>query len=104
MWAFPETRVTSEAEVEPAAVSIAGRLRLRRTAAPPEPLPVREHRFTHLAATYLPVLLEVASENGVPADGSLLWLSLTAPSRVALPVAQRRIAESARDRLVGSVA
>jgi len=104
MWAFPETSVTSEAEVEHAAVSIAARLGSRRTAAPPELLPVCEHRFTHLSATYLPVLLEVASGDGVPADGSVLWLSLTAPSRVALPVAQRRIAESARDRLVGGMA
>jgi A/G-specific adenine glycosylase len=104
MWAFPEARVTSDAEVEPAAVSIAGRLGSNRTAAPPELLPVCEHRFTHLAATYLPVLLEVASEDGMPADGSVLWLPLTTPSRVALPVAQRRIAESARDRLARSVA
>lgn len=104
MWAFPESRVASEAEVEPAAASIADRLGARRTAAPAELLTVCEHRFTHLTATYMPVLLEVAAEEGTPEEGSVLWMSLTGPPDVALPVAQRRIVESAGDHLAGSVA
>jgi adenine-specific DNA glycosylase len=58
--------------------------------------PVR-HRFTHLAATYQPVVLA-----GSGADGeNRRWVALDAPVAVALPVAQQRIARAAAVALGG---
>jgi adenine-specific DNA glycosylase len=56
--------------------------------------PVR-HRFTHLEATYHPVVLGVAlAGNG--ADGeNRRWIPLEPPHDVALPVAQQKIARAA---------
>jgi hypothetical protein len=80
---------------------------LRDAGAPGEPLPWCEHRFTHLSATYVPHLFEVAGMEGVPSHPpphDLTWIDLTDPTGVALPVAQRRILDSARDHLGSTVA
>jgi len=109
MWSFPEAEVTSEDVARAAVLEIAVRLgfAVARSGVAPEALPSHEHRFTHLHATYLPFLVEggaadVAGAVDAPADH--VWLDLADPERVALPVAQRRILESARDRLVSEVA
>lgn len=54
-------------------------------------LPPIRHRFSHLAATYRPVLL--AGE--APEDQNRRWISLKEPWPVALPVAQQKIARAA---------
>jgi A/G-specific adenine glycosylase len=54
-------------------------------------LEVVRHRFTHLAATYVPVLLRVDRAGGRRGR----WVSLEEPKGVALPRAQRRIAAAA---------
>ncbi len=56
--------------------------------------PVR-HRFTHLEATYRPVLLRGRGTEG--ADRR--WLPLDGPFDVALPVAQQKIAHAAQSVL-----
>jgi A/G-specific adenine glycosylase len=124
MWAFPEVEVGVEdadgardaattlaaglvggksgpAGAGPATVAEAG-----RPAA--EPLPWCEHRFTHLAAKYVPYLVD-ATDLSTPEPGAssanLTWVDLGAePVGVALPVAQRRILESVRDHLGSAVA
>ena len=97
MWSFPDTPL--EAGVEGDEDALVASARKAATAAgarvshePPLALlePVR-HRFTHLAATYRPVVLA-----GSGADGeNRRWVALDAPVAVALPVAQRKIARAA---------
>lgn len=102
MWAFPETEVDDTGDVSAAALRLANALDLETVASHLEPLPACEHRFTHLHATYLPYLVDVPRR--VPSGAHGTWVELTDPSGVALPVAQRRILESARDHVEGRVA
>jgi A/G-specific adenine glycosylase len=96
LWSFPDASVKPDGDVvaaarEAAAASgarVQGRpMRVRLT-------PVR-HRFTHLEATYHPVVLSVPlAGNG--ADGeNRRWILLEPPHDVALPVAQQKIAKAA---------
>ena len=57
----------------------------------PRDLPEVRHRFTHLDATYKPVLL---AGEGADAENRR-WIALAEPWPVALPVAQQKIARSA---------
>lgn len=57
----------------------------------PRDLPVVRHRFTHLDATYQPVLLAGEGRD----DENRRWIPLAEPWPVALPVAQQKIARSA---------
>jgi A/G-specific adenine glycosylase len=108
MWAFPEKEVADAGEADAAAMSVAGEL-LDGVGRSAEPLPAREHRFTHLHVTYLPYLIQVAGPmeaEGVRALAKrprLVWVDVDDPSGVALPVAQRGVLGSARDRLASAV-
>jgi A/G-specific adenine glycosylase len=106
MWAFPEREVADRAEAGAAATSIALGLGWSPSNVA-EPLPVIEHRFTHLHATYVPFLVELT---GMRAEGDpvtnkdTVWLDAHVPADIALPVAQRRVLESATNRLRSEVA
>jgi A/G-specific adenine glycosylase len=102
MWAFPEREVADGAGAAEAALAIAGEV-VRGGVAAAEPLPTREHRFTHLHATYVPFLAGVHHVE-VTTDADTVWVDLGDPVGVALPVAQRAILESARDYLASGVA
>jgi A/G-specific adenine glycosylase len=97
MWSFPDTALEAGAEGDENALVASARKAARTAGAqlspgPPVALlePVR-HRFTHLDATYQPVVLA-----GSGADGeNRRWVVLEAPVAVALPAAQRKIARAA---------
>jgi len=93
MWAFPEAEVSDAGNAASDVLDMATARRCMPIGAP-TPLPVCEHRFTHLLATYLPVAVEVAS---TPDVGEAAWFAVDAPDLPALPVAQRRVLESFRD-------
>jgi A/G-specific adenine glycosylase len=95
LWAFPSVESGGDdgaAEVAIGAAKAAG-ARLREDVLP-VPLPAVRHRFSHLLATYHPVLLRGEG----PSGGDVDWIPLDAP-RVALPVAQQKIARAAREAL-----
>ncbi len=103
MWAFPEAEVTRATDAAQVAVEVAQRL-IGASLGEPSPLPACEHRFTHIQATYLPYVVDAVLGDGAgrhPPDGvaELRWVDLAGPAELALPVAQRRILQSARDRL-----
>jgi A/G-specific adenine glycosylase len=88
LWEFPETGAVGVAELTGAS---------RRVA---ELDPV-VHRFSHLTATYHPTLYAldgtVATATRPEDDGAeRVWASLADPGPYAMPVAQQRIAASAR--------
>jgi len=100
LWAFPEVRM----EVDPAAERDGdGRVdRASRRAAleagatlagegRPQRLSVVRHRFTHLDARYHPVLLAGSGTD----DENRRWVPLARRERLALPVAQEKIARAA---------
>jgi len=96
LWAFPEAAVESADDAAAAVPMIAAAVGVPHVGEPDRLAPVR-HRFTHIEATYVPWLVECA---GVPASGDdVRWVELDRPAAIALPVAQRRILDSARDRL-----
>jgi A/G-specific adenine glycosylase len=102
MWSFPEVEVATDRDATTAVAAIGARLGvvLEGEDPPAEALPRQEHRFTHLHATYVPHLVEACPDpTKPPSDEGLVWLDLSDPGAVALPVAQRRILDSVRDRL-----
>jgi A/G-specific adenine glycosylase len=106
MWAFPEREVADRAEAPAAATTLAVGLGWPRPDGA-EPLPIREHRFTHIHATYVPFLIEVArtpAEGDPETERDIVWLDANGPAEIALPVAQRRVLDSARDYIVSKVA
>lgn len=101
MWSFPDRRLEGGAEPDEMApgdvadvartvAADAGAV-LDDGAGAPRPLPPVRHRFTHLDATYRPVLL---AGHG-PAGENLRWVPADDPGAVALPVAQQKIASAA---------
>jgi len=112
MWAFPDTPMeedgggtTAEARAAAGTAAAAGTGAAAAAATKalegvavqvgpgswPRDLPEVRHRFTHLDATYRPVLL--AGEG--PDAENRRWIPLAEPWPVALPVAQQKIARSA---------
>lgn len=102
LWAFPDGEVgegaegadlhASAREVAAAAGAAMAGSQIPGERAGLRTLPPVRHRFTHLDATYLPVLLA-----GAGADGeNRRWIPLEEPWPVALPVAQQKIARAAR--------
>ncbi|MDP2956381.1 MAG: A/G-specific adenine glycosylase [Longimicrobiales bacterium] len=94
LWAFPDAEV--EEGVEAAAVARAARKAARSVGASlsrsaPRALATVRHRFTHLSATYRPVVLA----GRLPEDENRRWVPLGGPWPVALPVAQQKIARAA---------
>lgn len=94
LWAFPDREVGNGGSTQAvgraarraaraAGVSVAGG---RGTALAPV-----AHRFTHIAATYRPVILAGTA----PPDQNLRWVPLEGPWPVAVPVAQQKIAKAA---------
>jgi len=111
LWAFPEEEIDGPDDAPSAARRIAARLGASARGAPRALSPF-EHRFTHLHATYVPCVLEVAAADAVAGDAgeeagdaadstmgegaqgrSIAWVALAAPTPLALPVAQRRLLE-----------
>jgi len=94
LWAFPDREVEGgapEGAVRGAARRAARAAGADLTRAPGilvKPVP---HRFTHLAATYWPVILAGTASG----DQNLHWVSLEGPWPVAVPVAQQKIARAA---------
>lgn len=121
LWAFPEARLgvslSDSADDGDTDDEAAGRAILQATAMAErlglevasgarclEPVP---HRFSHLAATYLPVVLEVRSaslDRGCPSSASAVAGTASRPTRwihpedeeTALPTAQRKVLEAWR--------
>jgi A/G-specific adenine glycosylase len=104
MWALPEQEVDGEGYAGEAARELAAQL---MAAAPDGPagtslpalrkatrlLPVR-HRFTHIDATYVPWLFEVAAGVARRPGGSsreARWAGVAERSELAIPVAQRAV-------------
>jgi adenine-specific DNA glycosylase len=96
LWSFPDASVKPDGDVVAAAREAAAASGARVQGCPMRVrlTPVR-HRFTHLEATYHPVVLSVPlAGNG--ADGeNRRWILLEPPHDVALPVAQQKIAKAA---------
>ena len=90
LWAFPERSVSSPGAAERAAVAMATELAAGPTGSP-EPLPIVEHAFTHLAATYVPWIVPVRS---LPRGRGRVRIDPGEPPSVALPAAQRRVLEA----------
>ncbi|HSG07823.1 MAG TPA: A/G-specific adenine glycosylase [Longimicrobiales bacterium] len=92
MWAFPEAPMEDGEDLHALAAAALDDVSVR--VGPgfwPRDLPEVRHRFTHLDATYHPVLL---AGEGSDAE-NLRWIPLADASPVALPVAQQKIARSA---------
>lgn len=113
MWAFPEERVADDGPFSRSAVVATARAAAERlgfeAADSARALEAVAHRFSHLDATYLPVVLDVdstprmlsgegASAPVAEAQGSRerRWIEAD-DAETALPVAQRRVLEAWRD-------
>lgn len=94
LWAFPEQEVRSVEEAEAATLAIAEGMGAAVVGAP-EAMPRREHRFTHVWASYIPYALRVIATD-VPREAT--WVDARTPSELALPVAQRGVLNDFRDR------
>jgi len=96
MWSFPDAPLRRNGDVVTAAREAAAALGVRLGDGPIRARldPVR-HRFTHLEATYHPLVLAGALA-GKGGDGeNRRWIPLEPPHDVALPVAQQKIARAA---------
>ena len=104
MWALPEREVDGVDEAGEAARELAAQLlatgheSTADTSAAPvldaRPLPHVRHRFTHIDATYVPWLVEVAVVEVRRPGGSdreTRWAGLAERSELAVPVAQRAV-------------
>jgi A/G-specific adenine glycosylase len=95
LWSFPDTPMDGADVVDAALHAAAAAGVTLPPDAPGVPLPPVRHRFTHLDATYRPVLLGPALA-AMGAEGEVRrWVALAAPDDVALPAAQRKIARAA---------
>lgn len=95
MWAFPEREVAGGSDKTEAAKSIAsamGAVPLRE----PRALEPVEHAFSHVLATYLPVVIPVRDE--IEGEGRR-WVDPLDPDDLALPVAQRKVLEQVREEI-----
>lgn len=98
LWAFPDQvldpgdeRAGSGKAIRRAAVEAAEGAGTTVTPGEGVLLPEVRHRFTHLAATYRPVLLAGRGSD----DHNRRWIPLDGPWPVALPVAQQKVARAA---------
>jgi A/G-specific adenine glycosylase len=96
LWAFPSVEADPESGLHDLAIGVAGaagaRLDDDRTSVP---LAAVRHRFSHLQATYRPVLLRGAG----PSTHDRRWIALGGARELALPVAQEKIARAALSML-----
>jgi adenine-specific DNA glycosylase len=95
LWAFPSVESDGPLPTEEAAAAARAAGAVLRDDVRPVPLPAVRHRFSHLHATYRPVLLRGEG----PSGGDLAWIHLEGPPGLALPVAQQKIGRAARDAL-----
>ena len=93
LWAFPDLEMdgsATDAEVRRAARRAARRAGAEPTRAPGVLAAPVTHRFTHLVATYRPVVLAGTGRAGQ----NHRWVPLRGPWPVAVPVAQQKIARA----------
>ena len=102
LWAFPETSVDAVGgvDVEEVAAEIAVGLALQ-VDGPTRRLRPISHRFSHLDATYVPVVVPVAGSGET--EGRLRWIAPD-DADTALPVAQRKALEAWREVCTTEVA
>ena len=92
LWAFPSVEADPEAGLHDVAIAVAGAAGARLDDdSTSVPLAAVRHRFSHLQATYRPVLLRGAG----PSTHDRRWIALGGPRELALPVAQEKIARAA---------
>jgi A/G-specific adenine glycosylase len=91
MWSFPAAEFAEGDSLEDAARTAAREAGADVDGSAPRTLEPVRHRFTHLEATYRPVLLRGEGSSG---DGRR-WVSPDRAAGVALPVAQQKIARAA---------
>lgn len=100
LWAFPEKRLQGAVDTVLVAREVVLGLGLRVVGTPLELSPVH-HRFSHLDATYIPVVVPVDSAPATDGDdGSIRWICPDDPE-TALPVAQRKVLEAWDDTRSG---
>jgi len=93
MWAFPEREIGAPEDALDAACSVAEDAGLSLVGTPAA-LPACGHKFTHLHVTYVPYAVEVVEASPM---GDVAWIDAWRPTRLALPVAQRKVLESFRE-------
>jgi A/G-specific adenine glycosylase len=94
LWSFPESPANQAEGVVASARRAAEQAGASLDGPEGVVLPSVRHRFTHLDATYHPVMFE----GSAPERPDRRWISLSARDGTALPVAQQRIAEAAHRR------
>jgi A/G-specific adenine glycosylase len=98
LWAFPSVEAGGEPMLVDLAIGVAKAAGARLDEDPiPVPLAAVRHRFSHLQATYRPVLLRGAG----PTTHDRRWIPLGGLRELALPVAQEKIARAAWTMLRG---
>jgi len=98
LWAFPDVALTqgrNDADMVRAARAAAADVGARVGESPTRRLSPVSHRFTHLSATYHPVVLAGRARE----SENRRWIPLAEPWPVALPVAQQKIARAAATAL-----
>jgi A/G-specific adenine glycosylase len=96
MWALPEREVSDAGEAASATLQIAKELGAT-VEGEPDALPEHGHKFTHLHASYLPTMMPVGEVRAAGAASA--WVDPAVRTELALPVAQRRVLNSALERL-----
>ncbi len=98
MWSFPTAEVELGTSVEEAARGAAGASGAELDDGEFRLLDPVRHQFTHLRATYRPVIIRGRGQEGQ----GRRWIPLEGPWGVPMPVAQQRIARSATAAWAGS--
>ena len=92
LWAFPSVEADGAPDLNDVAIGVAEAVGARLDVdAISVSLAAVRHRFSHLQATYRPVLLRGTG----PSSDDRRWIPLGAPRELALPVAQEKIARAA---------
>ncbi|MGE0159609.1 MAG: A/G-specific adenine glycosylase [Gemmatimonadales bacterium] len=91
MWALPEREIPVSSRAAAVAVELAVERELE-VIGEPGALAEHAHAFTHLRATYVPVVVEVRRRETAEPDPSLAcWVEPHLPTSRALPTAQKRV-------------
>jgi A/G-specific adenine glycosylase len=98
LWAFPAGAMDDGDDPVTVARVAAASEGVELTAPESRSLASVRHRFTHLEATYHPVMLWGEGSG----SGDQRWISLEGPPEVALPVAQQKIARAAETVLAST--
>ncbi len=98
LWSFPAGSMEGGDDPVQVARAAAAGEGIELTSTQSRPLQSVRHRFTHLEATYHPVLLQGEG----PRSDDRRWISLEGTPEVALPVAQQKIARAAEKVLAST--